>query len=402
MNRIISTFHPRTARRCTLFRAMLLLSLLVLVSCSGGGGSSQAPPPDNPPAFPAITLTSFASGFNQPVNIAHAGDGSGRIFVLEKVGVIKVVRNGTVSAAPFLDISGLVQSAGGEQGLLGIAFPPGFSTKQYFYVDYTGLSGVTGDTVVARYPVSLDPDVADPAGGVTILTQAQPFENHNGGHLSFGPDGFLYLAFGDGGSGGDPFNNAQSLAVLLGKILRIDVESGVSPYAIPAGNPFGSEIWAYGLRNPWRFSFDRGTGDLFIADVGQNQFEEVNFQPAASSGGVNYGWNIMEGLHCFTDPACSQAGLTLPVVEYDHLSGDCSVTGGFVYRGAQYPSLQGIYLYGDFCSGRIWGLRRNGLVWENQLLLDTTLNISSFGEDEAGNLYVADITAGVIYKIDVP
>jgi glucose/arabinose dehydrogenase len=402
MNRIFSKFQPRIGKRCTPFRAALILSLLVLVSCSGGGGSAQSPPPDNPPAFPAVTLTSFASGFNQPVNIAHAGDGSGRIFVVEKAGVIKLVRNGTVSATPFLDISGLVQSAGGEQGLLGVAFPPGFSTKQYFYVDYTGLSGVTGDTVVARYPVNVNPDVADPAGGVTILTQAQPFENHNGGHLAFGPDGFLYVALGDGGSGGDPFNNAQNLAVLLGKILRIDVESGVSPYTIPTGNPFNSEVWAYGLRNPWRFSFDRGTGDLFIADVGQNQFEEVNFQPAASSGGENYGWNIMEGMHCFTDPACSQAGLTLPVAEYDHLSGDCSVTGGFVYRGTQYPSLQGIYLYGDFCSGRIWGLRRNGLVWENQLLLDTTLNISSFGEDEAGNLYVADMTAGVIYKIDVP
>lgn len=402
MNRIFSSFHPRISQSNTLLRAVLLLSLLVLVSCSGGGGSAQSPPPDNPPAFPAITLTSFASGFNQPVNIAHAGDGSGRIFVIERAGIIRLVRNGSVSATPFLDISGLVQSAGSEQGLLGIAFPPGFSTKQYFYVDYTGLSGVTGDTVVARYPVSVDPDIADPAGGVTLLTQAQPFANHNGGHLAFGPDGFLYVALGDGGSGGDPFNNAQSLAVLLGKILRIDVESGVSPYAIPASNPFNSEVWAYGLRNPWRFSFDRGSGDLYIADVGQNQFEEVNFQPAASSGGENYGWNIMEGLHCFTDPACSQAGLTLPVAEYDHLSGDCSVTGGFVYRGAQYPSLQGIYLYGDFCSGRIWGLRRNGLVWENQLLLDTTLNISSFGEDEAGNLYVADITAGVIYKIDVP
>lgn len=402
MNRIFNMFHPRIGLKSTPFHVALLISLLVLVSCSGGGGSAQSPPPDNPPAFPAITLTSFAAGFNQPVNIAHAGDGSGRMFVVERAGVIKLVRNGTVSATPFLDISGLVQSAGGEQGLLGIAFPPGFSAKQYFYVDYTGLSGVTGDTVIARYPVSVDPDVADPAGGITIISQAQPFANHNGGHLAFGPDGLLYVALGDGGSGGDPFNNAQNLAVHLGKILRIDVEAGSSPYAIPASNPFNSEVWAYGLRNPWRFSFDRGSGDLYIADVGQNQFEEVNFQPSASSGGENYGWNIMEGMHCFTDPACSQAGLTLPVAEYDHLNGDCSVTGGFVYRGAQYPSLQGIYLYGDFCSGRIWGLRRNGLVWENQLLLDTTLNISSFGEDEAGNLYVADMTAGVIYKIVVP
>jgi glucose/arabinose dehydrogenase len=401
MNRTFKIFHSHPLYAWLPTLATLLLSIVALASCSGGGGSSS---PATPPAsvFPSITLTRVASGFTAPVFVTHAGDGSGRIFVVEKSGVVKILRNGIVVPTPFLDISGLVQSAGGEQGLFSIAFPPGFAAKQYFYVDYTGLAGVVGDTVLARYPVTANPDVADSAAGVTLLTQAQPFENHNGGQLAFGPDGFLYVSLGDGGSGGDPFNNAQNLTTILGKILRIDVESGVSPYAIPAGNPFDTEIWAFGLRNPWRFSFDRGTGDLYIADVGQNLFEEVNFQPAASSGGENYGWNIMEGMHCFNNPNCNQAGLTLPVAEYDHLDGNCSVTGGLVYRGSEHPSMQGIYFYADFCSGRIWGLKRNGTAWENRLLLDTALQISSFGEDEAGNLYVADLITGDIFKVDAP
>jgi len=309
--------------------------------------------------------------------------------------------NGTLLPAPFLDITSLVRSTGGEQGLFSVAFPPGFAAKGHFYVDYTRPTGI-GDTVVARHTVTANPDVADAAGGVTLLTVTQPFENHNGGQLAFGPDGFLYVALGDGGSGGDPFGNGQNLGTLLGKLLRLDVESGTTPYAIPAGNPFGNEIWAFGLRNPWRFSFDRATGDLYVADVGQNQFEEVNFQPATSTGGENYGWNIMEGLHCFGNPACNQAGLTLPVAETTHADGNCSVTGGLVYRGAQYPALQGVYLYADLCSGRIWGLRRNGATWENRVLLTTTLQITTFGEDEAGNLYLADFGAGDIYKVDVP
>ncbi|MCM2358090.1 MAG: PQQ-dependent sugar dehydrogenase [Geobacteraceae bacterium] len=378
--------------------AVLLLSSLPLVSCSGGGAPTPSPAT---PGFPAITLTRVASGLTEPVHLTHAGDGSGRLFVVERGGTIRIVRNGTVQAAPFLNITGLVRSTGGEQGLLSVAFPPDFATRRHFYVDYTNRTGI-GDTVVARYPLTANPDLADSAGGATLLNVPQPFENHNGGQLAFGPDGFLYVAMGDGGSGGDPFNNAQNLSVILGKMLRLDVEGGASPYAIPAGNPFGSEIWAYGLRNPWRFSFDRASGDLYIADVGQDLFEEVNFQPAAGSGGENYGWNIMEGLHCFGNPACSQAGLTLPVAEYSHEAGNCSVTGGFVYRGTRFPALQGIYLYGDFCSGRIWGLRRNGAAWESRLLLSTTLLISSFGEDEAGELYLADFGAGDIYRVDVP
>jgi len=381
-----------------------LISLVLFTACNGGGGNS--PPAANPtPAFPAITLTPVASGIAQPVGVTHAGDGSGRQFVIEQAGRVRIVRGGEVAPAPFLDISDRVL-AGGERGLLGLAFPPGFAGKGYFYVDYTRLPD--GATVVSRFRLSPDPDIALATGEEVLLVVEQPFENHNAGQLAFGPDGFLYVALGDGGSGGDPFGNGQNRATLLGNILRIDVESGIAPYAIPPGNPFAQEpgvlgeIWAFGLRNPWRFSFDRVSGDLYIADVGQNLVEEVNFQAAASTGGENYGWNIMEGTSCFLSPDCDRTGLTLPVAEFRHGTGDCSVTGGFVYRGAEHPVLQGIYFYADFCTGRLWGLRRNGAVWENQLLLDTALQISSFGEDEAGNLYLADFGVGDIYKIDGP
>jgi len=352
--------------------------------------------------WPLLLLTPAVSGLIQPVAMSNAGDGSGRLFVVEQGGAVRIIRNGALEAAPFLDISGIVNPAGGEQGLLGLAFPPGFSAKRYFYVHYTNRLNV-GDTVIARYRLSADPNLADPSSGQLILTATQPFANHNGGQLSFGPDGLLYVGLGDGGSGGDPQGNGQNLTTLLGKILRIDTESGAIPYRIPAGNPFlggrVSEIWAYGLRNPWRFSFDRKTGDLFIGDVGQGLFEEVDFQPASSSGGENYGWNIMEGAHCFNTPTCTQTGLVLPVQEYPHADGDCSVTGGYVYRGTLYPELRGVYLYADFCTGRIWGLRRVAGTWVNRLLLDTLLNISTFGEDEAGELYLADYTTGTIYTI---
>lgn len=385
-------------RRFCLAAAALVFAacgLIAIAGCGGGGGGGSSAPA--PP--PAIVLNPVVSGLTQPLGITHAADGSGRLFIVEQAGRVRIFRNGALVPTPFLDITDRV-TAGGEQGLLGLAFPPGFSGKGYFYVNYTRVPD--GATVVSRFQLSVDPDVALPASEEVLLVVAQPFANHNGGHLAFGPDGYLYIALGDGGSGGDPFGNGQNLAALLGKILRIDVESGVVPYAIPSGNPFSSEIWAYGLRNPWRFSFDRVTGDLYIADVGQNLIEEVNFQPAASLGGANYGWNIMEGSSCFNSLNCNQAGLTLPVAEYSHTEGNCSVTGGFVYRGAQYPALQGDYLYGDFCSGRIWGLRRVGAAWENRLLLDSTLSLSSFGEDEAGNLYAADILIGTIHKIDLP
>jgi len=282
--------------------------------------------------------------------------------------------------------------------LLGLAFPPDYATRRHFYVHYTGKSGV-GDTVVARYRLGADPDVADPASATVLLRQAQPFANHNGGHLAFGPDGYLYIGLGDGGAAGDPFGNAQNPRTLLGKLLRVDVESGADPYAIPPDNPFGNEIWALGLRNPWRFSFVRAAGDLYIGDVGQNAYEEVSFQPAASRGGQNYGWNVMEGMHCYRGAGCDQTDLTAPVAEYGHDSGNCSITGGYVYRGAQYPSLQGIYFYGDFCSGRLWGLRRSASGWQNARLLDSGLSLSSFGEDESGNLYLVDYGKGDLHRL---
>ncbi|MGH7474435.1 MAG: PQQ-dependent sugar dehydrogenase, partial [Candidatus Methylomirabilales bacterium] len=300
---------------------------------------------------------------------------------------------------PFLDISRLVRS-GGEQGLLSVAFHPRYATNGLFYVNYTDR---VGDTVVARYTVSANRDRADAASALVVLTIAQPYPNHNGGQLQFGPDGTLYIGMGDGGSAGDPHGHGQNPNSLLGKMLRIDVN--VPPYAVPKTNPFVGpgppldEIWALGLRNPWRFSFDRQSGDLYIADVGQNSREEVNVQPAGSRGGENYGWNIMEGAECFSPPSgCARAGLTMPVATY-RTGENCSITGGYVYRGTQVRTLIGTYIFGDYCSGRIWGLRKsNRGEWTMRELLDTPLRISSFGEDEAAELYVVD-HGGVIYRL---
>lgn len=351
--------------------------------------------------FPRISLVTQATGLAQPVQVTHAGDGSGILFVVEQGGRIRTIRNGSPDAAPFLDIASRVL-AGGERGLLGLAFSPGYATNGRFYVNYT--RNPDGATVVARYSATGNPRLADPASEEVLLVIAQPFANHNGGQIAFGPDGLLYIGMGDGGSGGDPQNNAQNPATLLGKMLRIDVESGAFPYAIPPSNPFAGtggtrgEIWASGLRNPWRFSFDRLTGDLYIGDVGQASFEEVDFQPAGSGGGENYGWNVTEGNQCFGGSACDTARLVPPVAVYDHSQG-CSVTGGTVYRGDAHPRMQGIYFYGDFCSGQIFGLAREGVTWQSAPLLDTTLSISSFGEDEAGNLYVADYAGGAVHRI---
>lgn len=381
-------------------RLMMVSFMFFLVIFLWGApeGADAAGPAHAAAPFPSITLKKYASGFDEPTDIANGADGSGRLFILEKSGRVRIIRDGKILPAPFLDIENLVKSSGSEQGLLGIAFPPGFKQKGHFYVNYTDHSGI-GNSTVARYGVGANVDIAEPATAQIILRVTQPFRNHNGGQLAFGPDGFLYIGFGDGGSAGDPRNNGQRLDTFLGKMLRLDVESGVSPYRIPPGNPFRNEIWAYGLRNPWRFSFDRETKDLYIADVGQDLYEEVDFQPAASKGGENYGWRITEGSHCFKKKDCSKKGLTLPVAEYDHSEGDCSITGGFVYRGKESPSLVGIYFYGDYCSGRIWGLRRAGGKWEKKLLLKTSLKISTFGEDEVGNVYVADLASGDIYKI---
>ncbi len=337
-----------------------------------------------------------------PVGLAHAGDGSRRLFVLEKRGRVRILADGKLLAAPFLDLTGRVGSSAYEQGLLGIAFHPDYAQNGYVFVNYTDLNG---DTVVARFSVTDDPNMADPTSEVRVLWIDQPASNHNGGHLVFGPDGYLYVGMGDGGGAGDRYGNGQNGQTLLAKILRLDVDE--LPYTIPSDNPFVGdpnmvdEAWAYGLRNPWRFSFDRETGDLYIADVGQNLFEEVNFQPAGSGGGQNYGWPIMEGLHCYAAEECDPRGLTLPVAQYDHDEG-CSITGGYVYRGQDFPSLRGIYFFGDFCSGIIWGMMRDKQgKWQVTRLLDSDLMISTFGEDEAGELYVADINGGV-YRIVAP
>ncbi len=353
-------------------------------------------------AWPNISLIKECGGLIHPVHITHAGDGSGRLFVVEQEGRIRIIRAGAVIAAPLLDISGRVLF-GGERGLLSVVFPPGYATSGRFYVNYTRKPD--GATVIARYHVTADPDIADNLNEEPLLVIPQPFANHNGGQLAFGPDGFLYIGMGDGGSSGDPLNNAQNHDSLLGKMLRIDVESGVFPYGVPATNPFvissgyRPEIWALGLRNPWRFSFDRLTGDLYIGDVGQNLYEEVDFQPVSSAGGQNYGWNIMEASHCFLTPSCSSAGLVLPVAEYDHQTGDCSITGGMVYRGQKYPALQGVYLYGDYCSGRIRGLMKEGGSFQNAVLYDSPYAITTFGEDEGGSLYLADYVSGSIYSV---
>lgn len=378
-------------------RLACVLPALFLISCGSGGGSGGAAV--FPQAPVSIALTQVAGGFNNPVSITHAADGSGRLFIVEQSGTIRILNGSTINPDPFLDITGIVTS-GGEQGLLGLAFPPDFATRRTFYIHYTDQTGV-GNTSIARFGLTADDDIADPATGQVLLNIVQPSANHNGGQLAFGPDHLLYIGMGDGGGTGDPSGNAQNLTSLLGKILRIDVLSTTTPYAIPAGNPFANEIWAYGLRNPWRFSFDRLTGDIYIADVGQSEVEEINYQASGNGAGVNYGWNIMEGSQCYNSTTCSTGGLSLPVAEYYHTDGNCSVTGGYVYRGA-ITALQGMYIYGDFCSGRIWGLRRNGSVYTNTLLADTALYISTFGEDEAGELYVADYATGNIYRIGEP
>jgi len=365
---------------------------------------SATPTPTGPTAWPTIALTTVISGLASPVDMADPNDGS--LFVLEQTGQVRIVRNGQLEATPLLDVTDRVRCCG-ERGLLGIALPPDYAQKGYFYLNYTTDTLGKLQTRISRFHLSADTNIADPTSEQIVLVYDQPYGNHNGGGLAFGPDGFLYIGVGDGGSGGDPQNRAQNLGDILGKMLRIDVETGnPATYTVPASNPFVEqtnaqpEIWAYGLRNPWRYSFDRQTGDLFIADVGQNAWEEIDFQPAASSGGENYGWRITEGSHCYNPNPCDTTGLTLPIWEYGRSDGR-SVTGGFVYRGAAYPGLQGVYLYADYLSGRIWGLRFDGSGWENRLLLESGRNISSFGQDAGGELYVID-HAGEILRVVVP
>lgn len=345
-------------------------------------------------------LEVFATGLTTPVSITHAGDN--RLFVVDQHGKIVIVdQAGNVKPQPFLDITDRV-TYGGEKGLLGLAFHPQFKTNGYFYVNYTG-----GDsTFISRFSVSSsDPDRASASGEIKLMTIYQPYSNHNGGGLAFGPDGYLYIALGDGGSGGDPGNRAQNMMEYLGKMLRIDVNNG-NPYAIPQSNPYAGsnnarkEIWASGLRNPWRFSFDRLTGDLWIADVGQNAFEEINFQPAASKGGENYGWRCYEGNEAFNTSGCGPSGdFAFPVHVIPH-GPECSVTGGYMYRGPASSPFYGRYFFTDYCSDRIWTLRKSGDNWvAEEYGTYTGNNFSTFGEDAQGQLYVAGIKSGTIFRI---
>jgi glucose/arabinose dehydrogenase len=352
-------------------------------------------------AVPVANMDLFASGLSNPVSIANAGDS--RLFVVEQSGYVRIVdANGQVNPQPFLDIRSRVTS-GGERGLLGIAFHPQYKTNGYFYVNYTGDGGATN---ISRFKVSLaNPEMADPQSELKLLTIAQPFANHNGGDLCFGPDGYLYIGMGDGGSSGDPGNRAQNLKEYLGKMLRIDVNQG-NQYAIPATNPFYNstttlgEIWALGLRNPWRFSFDRLTGDLWIADVGQNVYEEINFQPANSQGGQNYGWRCYEGNQSYNSSGCPAASaLTFPVYTYPH-GAECSVTGGYVYRGNASSAYYGHYFFADYCSDRIWTLHKASNNWVKEDFGQFAGNsFSTFGEDSKGELYIAGVASGKIYRV---
>lgn len=380
-------------------RKTLLLTLSTLLFACGIASAQDTEVPQVPDGN-LYRWEEIASGFTRPLLVSGADDGTGRLFVVDQNGRIEVLVDGVVQPQPFLDVSGLVSTDANERGLLGLAFHPNYTENGQFFINYTD---VNGDTVVARYQVlASNPNIADPGSASFVIQIDQPYPNHNGGNIAFGPDGYLYIGMGDGGSQGDPQYNGQSPQTLLGKILRLDIDSA-EPYAAPSDNPytddpsFAPEVWAIGLRNPWRFSFDRLTGDLYIADVGQNQWEEVNFQPAGQ-GGVNYGWNIMEASKRYSGEPVKD-GLTNPFTEYSHAEGGCSITGGYVYRGSELPALNGIYLYGDYCSGLIWSsFRGTGGTWQTNLFMDTNFSISSFGEDDAGELYLVN-QGGSILKL---
>ena len=391
--------------------AALLLSALALGACTQGvvrpstSTGPRASSASDGPAGDGIALEVVTSGLVSPVDVATAGDGSGRIFVVEQRGTVRIVANGSLDPTPFLDIADRLTS-GGEQGLLGLAFHPDYPTDPRFFVNYTDLAG---DTVIASFQVDpATPTRADPDSELVLLTIAQPYPNHNGGALTFGPDRMLYIALGDGGSGGDPHGNGQRLDTLLGKILRIDVggpdATAAAPYVIPPDNPFTStagalpEIWLTGLRNPWRMRFDEATGDLWIGDVGQDEWEEIDVIRAGTAG-QNLGWNVMEGTRCFASDLCEETGLTLPVAEYDHGSG-CSVVGGVVARSNTVPAIQDRYLFADYCSGNVWALDPvgNGLR-EPSLVLESGRSISAIGLDEDGSVLMTDLGGGELVRV---
>jgi glucose/arabinose dehydrogenase len=388
---------------------------VAFVACGGSSGSSPTPVPTATPptvscaagapvaGIPALSARLVASGLRNPLDLQAAPGDRERLYVVEQGGRIQVIRNGQLQATPFLDVSGRI-SSGGERGLLGLAFHPQFATSRRFFVNYTN---PRGDTHIAEFRAT-SADAADPGSERVLLTETQPFANHNGGGLAFDNGGRLLIALGDGGSGGDPLGNGQRLDTFLGKMLRIDVDAG-TPYAVPADNPFRStagaapEIWAYGLRNPFRVSVDRSTGDLYIGDVGQNRVEEIDVGLASRRGGENYGWNTLEGSQCFNPASgCNRSGLTLPVYEYSHAEG-CSVTGGVVYRGCRMPELAGTYFFGDFCTGLVRSFRlANGQATD---VRDWTAGLrgvnspSSFGLDADGEAYVVDYD-GEVYRLE--
>lgn len=412
--------------------SVLLVLLLILIGLTFAGTVAQAQPEVD---WPEVTVVQRWTGFSMPLAVTSALDGTGRLFVTEQEGRVRVIENGLVLAQPLLDIRSAVTCCG-ERGLFAVVFPPGFGEKQYFYASYIDRSG---NTVISRFWItSQDPNRADPLSEQIVLHVVQPGAVHNGGHLAFGPDGYLYIALGEGRFSQPPNVNmaAQDPSLLFGKILRIDPESVVRPpqlvvernprnssiahkmylpaietgrlppYLIPPTNPFVNhpgyrkEIWALGLRNPWQFSFDRQEGDLYIGDVGQERYEEIDFQAAGTGGGQNYGWPILEGNHCFASPTCNPQGVTPPATEYEHVSGGrCAVISGNVYRGQSFAALQGIYLFGDFCTGEIWGMQQVSGVWQSHVLGDASFVLTSFGEDEAGNLFVTDYLNGGLYQI---
>lgn len=403
MSRYSSSCAPAPPR---LPAAALVLAVMGFAALGCGGNSSRSSVSPPPPADSDYEAVRVFTGLSAPVDLqAPLGD-TARVFIVEQTGFVRIARNGTLLPRPFLDISSLV-SGGSEQGLLGLAFHPLYATNGRFYIHYTNKAG---DTRLAAYRVSGDPDSADPAE-TPILSVDQPYSNHNGGQIAFGSDGFLYMALGDGGSGGDPHGNGQSLATLLGKILRLDVDGG-APYVIPPTNPFAGrtdargEIWSYGLRNPWRFAFDSATRAMWIGDVGQNEWEEIDVEPAGT-GGRNYGWNRMEGTHCYPPGSvCDTTGLIRPVLEYDHGSG-CSVTGGTVYRGAELPELGGTYFYGDFCTGLVRSARlgpagtvetRDWTAALRRVTGEPMRQLSSFGLDGRGELYLL-LLDGDVYRL---
>lgn len=387
-------------------RVGVVVLVVLLAGCftnSASDDSASSSTPTTPASAGPLQLAEVATGFAKPILPLPVPGSAGKLVVVEQGGLVQLVENGTIRGAPYLDIKARVQSSGSEQGLLGLAFHPNFTSNGVAILSYTRSGGTAGTSVISRFHSNANGTGLDPASEEVLLTLNQPFANHNGGHIVYGPDSYLYVGFGDGGLAGDPQNNGQNRGTLLGSILRIDV-GPTGPYKVPASNPFvatagtAPEVWSYGWRNPWRFHFDSQTNDLWIADVGQELYEEVNFEPAGT-GGRNYGWKLYEGNHHYPSLANVVApvpGYTFPVAEYTH-NPHCSVTGGPVYRGSAIPSLFGATLYGDFCSGTIW--RLDGPSGKPRILLESGGTVSSFGVDAAGEILVADYAAGRILTL---